>query len=160
MSVSVFVYQVSIMCDWVSSLGIANSGAPRMAERYVGRSPGTSGLPLPGYSSRYFGLMVSMCIATMLLLEPSSSYWWRNQSLNTETRSINSACCFEVTWLPRRLYDVRKRSSVLEIDVFSLPVPSYDLCDKRSMTIDGRVLPSKILEILVCGVEPAMASQL
>ena len=51
-------------------LGMANSGASKIAERYVARSPGTSGLLLPGYSSRYFALTVSICSAMTLLCVP------------------------------------------------------------------------------------------
>lgn len=45
----------------------ANSGASRIAERYVARSPGISGLLLPRYSSRYFALTVSIYNAMILL---------------------------------------------------------------------------------------------
>lgn len=139
------------------SLGIANSGALRIAERNVERRPGTSGLTLPGYSSRYLGLMVSMWSAMRLLLEPLSSYVRRNQSLNTARRFIISACWAGVTWLPRCLDDVRWRYWVLEIGGYYRPVPSYDFCDERKMAMGSRVLPSEILETLVCGEVPAMA---
>ena len=51
-------------------LGIANSRASKIAETYVARSPGTSGLLLPGYSSLYFALTVSICSAMTLLCIP------------------------------------------------------------------------------------------
>ena len=51
-------------------LGMANSGASKIAERYVARSPGNSGLLLPGYSSRYFAFTVSICRAMTLLCGP------------------------------------------------------------------------------------------
>lgn len=135
--------------DWGLLLGMANSGAPRIAERYVGRSPGTSGLLLPGYSSRYFGLMVSMCIAIMLLLKGPKSYWWENHSLKTERRFIISACCSEVTCLPRCLLYVRIRSYLLGIIRFALPVPSHDFRDKWSVTIGCHVVLPEVFETVV-----------
>ena len=41
---------------------------------------------------------------------------------------------------------------------FSLPVPSYDLCDKWSVTIGCHVVLPEILKTVVSRIEPAMAS--
>ena len=82
-------------------LGIANSGASRIAERYVARSPGISGLLLLGYSSRYLGLTTSICRAITVLCGPLTMLRLINQALKTERRFIISRCCSEVTSLPK-----------------------------------------------------------